>query len=99
MVVLMAGLWVMSVMVYLFSGQKITLNVMYCQNESKAEKETTSKLLASRHVTRHYNEDFELEDIVKCFNKHTWETYGGPQGTAANKYCCKLLQTKKYCCK
>ena len=77
MVVLLDGLWVISVMLYLKCDQKITPNVMYCQNESKAEKETTSELymLASRHVTRHYNEDFELQDIAEGLNKHTWETH------------------------
>ena len=73
-VVLLTGLWVISVIVYLFNGQKITPNVTYHQSLIKAEMETKSELLESRHVTKHYNEDFELQDIAKGLNKHTWKT-------------------------
>ena len=73
--VFMAGLWVISVIAYLFSPQEVIPNVMSLQNLYKAVSKTTSELSASRHVIEHYNEDFELEDIFKGLNKHTWETH------------------------
>ena len=66
-----AGLWIILVVVHLFSRQKIIPNVTSFQNQYKP----ASELLASRHETDHYNEDFELEDTLKGLNKHTWERY------------------------
>ena len=68
--VLMAGLWVISVMFYLFSRQEVIPNAMSIQNQP----EPLSRLLATRYVTDHYNENLELEDIFQGLNKHTWET-------------------------
>jgi len=67
--VLIAGLWVISVNVYLFNRQEAIPNLTSLHNQPKPESRTTSELLASRHV-----EDLELEDIFKGLNKHTWET-------------------------
>ena len=73
--VLMAGLWVISVTVYLFGRQEVIPNVMSLQYQPKPERRTASGLLASRHVTDHYTADFELGFIFQGLNKHTWETH------------------------
>ena len=66
--VLMVGLWVILAVVYLFSRQETIVNVTSFQNQSTS---------TSRQSTDHYNinRDFELEDILKGLNKHTWERY------------------------
>ena len=73
--VVMAGLWVISVIVYLFNRQEVIPNVTSLQYQLKPDRRITSELLTTRHVTDHYTEDFELEYIFQGLNKHTWETH------------------------
>ena len=71
--VLMAGLWVISVIVYLFSRQEVIPIVTFLQYQLKPEGRT-SELLASRHVTDHSTEVFE-NIIFQGLNKHSWEMH------------------------
>lgn len=75
--VLTVGLWVILVVVYLFSRQKTIPNVASFQNQSTSTSGTIVDLLESSRSEDHYNinRHFELEDILKGLNKHTWERY------------------------
>ena len=74
--VLMVGLWVILVIVYLFSRQETISNVTSFQNQSTSTSGTIVELLESRRSDDYnINKDFELEDILKGLNKHTWERY------------------------
>lgn len=72
--VLALGLWVILIVVYLFSRQEIIPNVTSFQNQPTSGIGTVVELLASQ--TDHlYDEAFELDDTFKGLNKHTWERY------------------------
>ena len=74
--VLTVGLWVILVIVYLFSRQETIPNVTSFQNQSTSSSGTIAELLESRRSDHHNtDEDSELEDILKGLNKHTWERY------------------------
>ena len=72
--VLTLGVWVILVVVFLFSRQETVPNATPFQNQSTSTSRTIVELLESRR-TDHINKDFELEDMLKGLNKHTWERY------------------------
>ena len=72
--VLAVGLWVILIVIYLFSRQEIIADVTSFQNQPTSGRGTIGELLSSR--TDHlYNEALELDDTFKGLNKHTWERY------------------------
>lgn len=72
--VVAVGLWLIFIVVYLFSRQEIIHNVTCLQNQPTPGVGTLGELFA-RPSDYLYVEDLEHNDTFKGLNKHTWERY------------------------